>query len=74
MKIIITVTANKFHGGDTLYEGVSQKQAVKAARRHDCHSCRCGGPVIIDGAGRKLYEWQATPPFQTANTPFWDVA
>ncbi len=69
---MLTVTGNPFHRGTFLYVGLSEKQAVKVARKHDCSECRCGGPIITDEEGNQLHDWHATPPFHPASEPFWD--
>ena len=61
-----TVFANRFHGGE------SEKQAIKAARKHDCQECLCGGPTIEREDGKILRNWQAAKPFMPANKPWWD--
>lgn len=80
MKNIITVTTPKFHGGNLLYKGKSEAQAIKAARRYPCShwdsACKCGGALIIreeaDGSFSQLMEWEAKKPFTyNASKPWW---
>jgi len=68
----ITVHQNEFHGNQIYYEGKSEAQAIKAARRHDCITCQCGGPQIVRSDGFQLYDWHITQPFQMATKPFWE--
>jgi len=71
-KMLITVTQNKFHGDDKFYQGKSEAQAIKAARKHDCVDCHCGGPIITREDGKRLYNWRATKPFSERSKSFWD--
>jgi len=76
----ITVYTAKFHGSEVVYEGKSEKQAIKIARK-ECGSrldsdCQCGGAkitVIEDGKIFRLHDWQATPAFQPANEIKWGM-
>ena len=67
------VSMNMFHGGGMLYNGQSLNVAIRIARKHDCVECGCGGPTIKRSDGACLFNWHATPPFQPANSPFWEV-
>ena len=75
----ITVYTAKFHGGEIIYRGKSEKQAIRIARR-ECGSrwnsdCKCGGAVIqaVDEDGTfRIHGWEATPPFQRANEIRWE--
>ena len=72
-----TVTLHSFHGGRTVYQGYSEAQAVRAARKHDCtRGANCvAGPTIrrIEDDGREYiaYEWEAARPFCVANEMSW---
>lgn len=68
----ITVTQNKFHGSAAYYTGQSPAQAIRAARKHDCIICKCGGPTIVRADGAQLCDWSATAPFEPANAPWWE--
>lgn len=80
MKKNITVIDSWFHNPDhVLYEGRSEKQAIKIARRHPCAkwdaTCKCGGPRIFkteDNQEFELFQWEAQKPFtyQDSN-PVW---
>ena len=66
----IIVRQNSLHGGETLYVGESERQAIKIARKYDCHDCRCGGPTIKQGV-EQLIDWETTPAYQPAKKPTW---
>jgi len=72
----ITVTQNSFHGGDypeVYYEGYSERQAIRAARKHACIECQCGGPRIEREDGAVLLFWEAGKPFvERGEEPTWD--
>lgn len=68
----IRVYGNKFHDQGLLWEGTSEKQAIRIARKYDCHECKCGGPSIVREDGSVLVDWQAAKPFCTANDPRWE--
>uniref|UniRef100_A0A6M3KKQ3 Uncharacterized protein n=1 Tax=viral metagenome TaxID=1070528 RepID=A0A6M3KKQ3_9ZZZZ len=68
----ITVTQNQFHGHSVLYEGKSETQAIRVARKYACVECRCGGPSITREDGANLIDWDAGKPFvQKEHSPFW---
>jgi hypothetical protein len=75
----ITVYTAKFHGAEVVYEGKSEKQAIRIARKQ-CGSrwdsdCQCGGAEIFvyeDGKTFRLHDWQATPAFQPASEIKWE--
>ena len=80
MKKNITVIDSWFHAPDAvLYEGTSEKQAIKIARRHPCAkwdaACKCGGPRIFKTEGNQefeLFDWRARKPFTyTESNPVW---
>ena len=76
-----TVKSSSFHGSEILYEGSSEAQAIKAARRYPCskwHSdCKCGGAVITRTDGNTVeqcYQWEAKKPFTYGDRElFWIV-
>lgn len=70
-KQIITVYKSRFHGGEILYQGKSEAQAIRIARRFDCKTCQCGGPRILTET-HELFQWQAKKPFvYDDKRPFW---
>jgi hypothetical protein len=71
-EMMIKVVASKFHGGRIVYEGKSLQQAIRAARRIDCKSCKCGGPLIEREDGAILLNWHAVKPFFPANDYYWE--
>jgi len=68
----ITVWQSKFHGGQVLYEGYSEAQAIRAARKHACIECQCGGPRIEREDGKRMYNWEAAQPFVERGPWWWD--
>lgn len=69
----IIVTQNSFHGKEVYYEGKSEAQAIKAARKHACTYCQCGGPKIEREDGAILLFWEAAQPFvEREEEPTWD--
>ena len=68
-----TVSRNKFHGDQVVYEGNSLIQAVKSARKIDCDECKCGGPSIRDNETGEYYMgWNACKPFRNkGQEAFW---
>jgi len=74
-KMKITVTQNRFHGGEypeVYYTGTSEAEAIKAARKHACHVCQCGGPRIEREDEKRLYNWEAAQPFVERGPWWWD--
>ena len=70
--LMYIVERNPFHARydwEQVYRGRSLPQAIRAARREDCHDCCCcGGPRLMaehnNGDHIALaYNWHAARPF-----------